>query len=58
MRYLYTSFESEPPRYVLDAGANAGFTTTLFKLLWPAAVVVSLEPDPANYAALVRQTAE
>ena len=58
MRYLYSIFESEPPRYVLDAGANAGFTTTLFKLLWPAAVVVSLEPDPANYAALVRQTAE
>jgi FkbM family methyltransferase len=58
MRYLYSIFESSPPRYVLDAGANAGFTTTLFKLLWPAAVVVSLEPDPANYAALVRQTAE
>jgi FkbM family methyltransferase len=58
MRYLYSIFESSPPRYVLDAGANAGFTTTLFKLLWPAAVVVSLEPDPANFAALVRQTAE
>jgi FkbM family methyltransferase len=42
-----------PPAYT---GANAGFSTTLFKLLWPDAVVVSVEPDPDNYEALVRQT--
>ena len=38
-------------------GANAGFSTSLFKLLWPDAVVVSVEPDPNNYEALRRNTA-
>lgn len=39
------------------AGANAGFSTILFKLLWPEATVVMLEPDPSNFAMLSRNTA-
>lgn len=38
-------------------GANAGFSTILFKLLWPEATVVMLEPDPSNFAILTRNTA-
>ncbi|KAL4855450.1 hypothetical protein ACK3TF_003986 [Chlorella vulgaris] len=55
MRYLYALFP-QPPQYILDAGANAGFSTLLFKLLWPDAVVVSLEPDPSNFAMLQANT--
>ena len=36
------------------AGANVGFSTVLFKLLWPDATVVSLEPDASNFALLQR----
>jgi predicted O-methyltransferase YrrM len=58
LRYLYALFEDEePPKYILDAGANAGFSTLLFKLLWPDATVVSLEPDPSNFDMLKRNTA-
>lgn len=39
-----------------STGANAGFSTLLFKLLWPDAVVVAVEPDPGNFQALVTQT--
>jgi hypothetical protein len=38
------------------AGANAGFSSMLFKLLWPNATVVSLEPDPSNFAMLKANT--
>jgi FkbM family methyltransferase len=57
MRYLYAIFESVSPKYILDAGANAGFSTSLFKLLWPEVVVVSVEPDPSNFEALQLNTA-
>ncbi|KAI7839152.1 hypothetical protein COHA_007155 [Chlorella ohadii] len=57
MRYLYTLFGDQPPKYILDAGANAGFSTILFKLLWPEATVVMLEPDPSNFAILSRNVA-
>ena len=39
------------------AGGNAGFSTLIFKLLWPEAVVVGLEPDPDNYEVYKRNTA-
>lgn len=44
------------PRPAAPAGGNAGFSTSLFKLLWPEATVVTLEPDPSNFAALKRNT--
>lgn len=37
-------------------GANAGFSTNFFKLLWPDAVVVSVEPNSKNFEALQRNT--
>lgn len=57
MRYLYAIFESVSPKYILDAGANAGFSASLFKLLWPQAIVVCVEPDASNFEALQRNTA-
>jgi FkbM family methyltransferase len=40
-----------------SAGANAGFSAVLFKLAWPGATVVALEPDSGNFEALERQVA-
>jgi FkbM family methyltransferase len=57
MRYLYTLAEFFKPKYILDAGANVGFSTSIFKVLWPEAIIVSVEPDPSNFAALQRNTA-
>jgi hypothetical protein len=58
LRALYSLFpEDAAPKYILDAGANAGYATALFKLLWPDAIVVSLEPDPANFAQMRLNTA-
>ena len=57
-RYLYAIYQYRPPpKYILDAGANAGFSTLLFKLLWPDAVVVSVEPNPDTFEILRKNTA-
>ena len=40
------------PKTILDAGANFGGSSLLFANLFPDAVVVSLEPAPANYEIL------
>ncbi|EFN59141.1 hypothetical protein CHLNCDRAFT_137966 [Chlorella variabilis] len=58
LRALYVLLRDYQPRYILDAGANAGFSTSLFKLLFPNATIVSLEPDAHNHAALMRNTEE
>ena len=57
-RYLYAIYQYRPPpAYILDAGANVGFSTLLFKLLWPDAVVVSVEPNHDNFEILRKNTA-
>ncbi len=57
--FLYPLIDASfSPRYILDAGANAGFSAVLFALLWPNATVVALEPDAGNYAALAAQVTD
>lgn len=55
---FYAIFQEYTPQYILEAGAGAGFTSQLFKLLWPRAVLVSLESDVANFETLVMNTRE
>lgn len=62
--YTLPRLSAQPPCSLLPpvcpahaAGANAGFSTILFKLLWPDATVVMLEPDPSNFAILSRNVA-
>ena len=43
----------EPVRLIVDAGANIGDTTSWYLTKFPNATVVSLEPDPDNYAMLL-----
>jgi len=47
---------SGPVRFIVDAGANIGDSTCWFLSKYPDAHVVALEPDSANFAALLRNT--
>ena len=46
-----------PIRNILDAGANAGYSSVLFSLLFPQSKVVGVEADITNYK-LLRKNAE
>ena len=45
------------PKTIVDAGAHIGMASILFALKYPAARIVAIEPEPSNFAALVRNTA-
>ena len=52
IRAIYmTQLESGTP-VILDLGANCGMAATFFRLSWPSAHVIAVEPEPANFAAL------
>jgi len=40
------------PKIVVDVGSNVGATVILFKLMWPGASILAVEPDPRNLEAL------
>jgi FkbM family methyltransferase len=37
------------PRRIIDAGANAGYSSRYFAARWPDAELVAIEPDPGNF---------
>ena len=37
------------PRFILDLGANAGYSSAYFLSCFPSAMVVAVEPDPDNF---------
>ncbi len=48
---------AESPRVIVDAGAYTGLSTAFFALRYPAAKIVAIEPDEANFQLLLRNTA-
>jgi FkbM family methyltransferase len=48
---------STEAHFIVDAGANAGFASAYFLTRFPAARVVALEPEPANFALAERNLA-
>jgi FkbM family methyltransferase len=42
------------PKVIVDAGANIGLTSLYYSILFPAAKVLALEPDPGNFSLLRR----
>jgi FkbM family methyltransferase len=42
--------------FVIDAGANIGYTAVLFANWWPESRIVSIEPDKENYELVLRNT--
>lgn len=51
------AFDIAPPRSIIDAGANVGYSALWFAIEYPSALVVAIEPDPRNAALLRRNTA-
>lgn len=45
------------PNTIVDAGAHIGMASISFALKYPAARIIAIEPEPSNFAALVRNTA-
>jgi FkbM family methyltransferase len=45
------------PRNIVDAGAHIGMASIGFAVRYPTAKIIALEPEPANYKALLRNVA-
>jgi FkbM family methyltransferase len=45
------------PEYIIDGGANAGYSTLYFASRYPHAKIVAVEPEPSNYEILRRNVA-
>lgn len=45
---------SSPPAAIVDAGAYTGFSSIYLAERYPRATILALEPDPSNFALLVR----
>jgi FkbM family methyltransferase len=45
------------PKIIVDAGAHIGMASILFALKYPGARIIAIEPEPSNFAALIRNTA-
>jgi FkbM family methyltransferase len=43
-------------KYVIDAGANIGYTAALFANWWPQSKIISIEPDTENYQLALNNT--
>lgn len=43
--------------FVIDAGANIGYTAILFANWWPNCKIISIEPDKENYELTLKNTA-
>ncbi|GAB4214534.1 MAG: hypothetical protein OHK0022_53200 [Roseiflexaceae bacterium] len=56
VREEYRCFLPEARR-IVDLGANVGYAALYFAQRYPEARVIAVEPDPANYALLRRNTA-
>jgi FkbM family methyltransferase len=48
---------SEPPQFILDAGANIGTTSVWFLSRYPNARLVAVEPDSSNFELLQKNCA-
>ncbi len=54
--YLNKKAYLSDAQYVIDAGANIGYTAALFANWWPQTKIVSIEPDGENYELSKRNT--
>lgn len=53
--YHCANLEREP-KWIVDAGANVGYSALFFALQHPSARVIAIEPEPSNFALLVQNT--
>lgn len=56
LRQTYNIDLGFTPQFIIDAGGNIGLTAAFFASRFPAARVISLEPDRENYQLLCKNT--
>ena len=44
------------PKFIVDAGAHIGLSSVFFASRYPKATVIALEPEPTNFATLLKNT--
>jgi FkbM family methyltransferase len=49
-------FDLPDEPFIIDAGANVGYTAAFFAEKYPSATIYAIEPESANYGLLVRNT--
>ena len=54
--YLEKKPYLQKAEFIIDAGANIGYTAALFANWWPDCKIVSIEPDQENYELTLRNT--
>jgi FkbM family methyltransferase len=47
----------KPPRVIIDAGANVGFTSVVYANRYPQARIIAIEPEASNFQLLKKNTA-
>lgn len=47
----------QPPRIIVDAGANVGLASIIFANRWPEATIIAIEPESSNFDLLKRNVA-
>ena len=52
----YFPYQATNP-FIIDCGANVGFTTAYFKFRYPDATIFAFEPDPINFSLLEKNMA-
>lgn len=57
IRRQYECLLAQPPRVIVDAGANIGLASLFFARRYPDARVIAIEPESSNYAMLLKNTA-
>lgn len=58
--FLQNQYDSRLPAHagwIIDAGANVGFSTLWLRARFPAATIIALEPDPDSFRCLLRNCA-
>jgi FkbM family methyltransferase len=57
IRQQYECVLAQPPRVIVDGGANIGLASVFFAHRYPDARVIAIEPESSNYAMLLKNTA-
>lgn len=56
IRQEYAMDWMKPPAFIIDAGANVGYSAVFFANRWPQAQILAIEPESSNFEMLEYNT--
>ena len=56
MKTTFSPFSKDEDLFIIDAGANIGFSSVFYANKFPKATIVSIEPDTVNFNQLEKNT--